>query len=199
MRILIVGGTGTVGQAVAKELSPRHEIILAAYTQGDVQVDIADVNSIETMYKKIGKIDAVIATTGKVHFGELSEMTPALYYVGINNKLMGQVNLVTIGLNYINEHGSFTLTSGILNRDPIRLGSSAAMVNGAIDSFVKAAAIEFPKGIRINAVSPTVLEESMEKYEEFFRGFLPVSAKNVALGYVKAVEGAQTGQVYCIG
>lgn len=198
MRILIIGGTGTIGQAVVNELSPRHDMIIAAYEHGELQVDIANVNSIENMYKKVGNIDAVISTTGKVHFGVLSEMNSALYSIGLNNKLIGQVNLVTIGLNYVNDGGSFTLTSGIINRDPIPLGSSAAMVNGAIDGFVKAAAIELPRGLRINAVSPTVLAESMDKYANFFRGFLPVQAADVALGYAKSVEGAQTGQVYCI-
>ncbi len=198
MRILIIGGTGTIGQAVVKELSLRHEIIIAAHKHGDLQVDIAEVQSIKNMYKKVGKIDAVISTTGKVHYGKLSEMTPDLYAIGLDNKLMGQVNLVTLGLNYLHDGGSFTLTSGILNREPIRLGSSAAMVNGAIDAFVKAAAIELPRGLRINAVSPTVLVESMDNYADFFRGFLPVPAATVALGFAKSVEGAQTGQVYCI-
>lgn len=198
MRILIIGGTGTLGQAVVNELSPRHEMIIAAHKHGDFRVDIADVNSIEKMYKKTGKIDAVISTTGQVHFAPLSKMNSTLYSIGLNNKLMGQVNLIIVGLNYINDGGSFTLTSGIINRDPIRTGSSAAMVNGAIDSFVKAAAIELPRGIRINAVSPTVLVESMDKYADFFHGFLPVPAAEAALGYAKSVEGSQTGQVYSI-
>lgn len=196
MRILIIGGTGTIGQAVQKELSPRHELIIAAHEHGEIRVDIADSRSIEAMYKKTGKVDAVISTAGKVHFGVLSELSEAQYAIGLNNKLMGQVNLVSIGLNYLNEGGSFTLTSGILNRDPIRLGSSAAMVNGAIDGFVRSAAIEMPRGLRINAVSPTVVAESMEQYADFFRGFSPVPAEKVALAYAKSVEGAQTGQVY---
>ncbi len=199
MRILIIGGTGTIGQAVVNELSPRHEVIIAGHTHGKVLVDIADIKSIETMYKNVGKIDAVIATTGKVHFGNLPDITEAEYSIGLNNKLMGQVNLVSIGLKYLNDGGSFTLTSGILNRDPIRMGASAAMVNGAIDGFVKAAAIEMPRNLRINAVSPTVIAESIDKYGEFFSGFLPAPAATVALAYAKSVEGAQTGQVYYVG
>lgn len=198
MRILIVGGTGTIGQSVVSELSLRHEVISAGLHHGEVRVDIADKNSIEKMFQNVGKIDAVISTTGKVHFGALPEITEEQYAVGLNNKLMGQVNLVCVGLSYVNDEGSFTLTSGILNRDPIRLGSSAAMVNGAIDGFVKAAAIEMPRGMRINAVSPTVVTESMEQYVEFFRGFVSVPAAIVAQAYVKSVEGAQSGQIYCV-
>lgn len=198
MRILIIGGTGTIGQAVVQELSKRHEVIVASQRQSDLCVDITDKKSLEKMYQTVGKVDAVISTTGKVHFGAFSEITEEQYALGLNNKLMGQVNLVSMGLNYLNDQGSFTLTSGIINRDPIRLGSSAAMVNGAIDSFVKAAAIEMPRGLRINAVSPTVLTESMDKYADFFRGFVSVPVGIVAQAYVKSVEGAQTGQIYCV-
>lgn len=198
MRILVIGGTGTIGQAVVNELSFRHEIIIAAHEHGDFRVDISDKQSIEKLFQRVGKIDAVISTTGKVHFGALPEITAEQFALGLNNKLMGQVNLVSVGLKYLNEGGSFTLTSGILNRDPIRLGSSAAMVNGAIDAFVKAAAIELPSGIRINAVSPTVVTEAMDKYADFFRGFVSVPAARVALAYAKSVEGAQTGQIYCV-
>jgi NAD(P)-dependent dehydrogenase (short-subunit alcohol dehydrogenase family) len=198
MKVLVVGGTGTIGCAVVDELSSRHEVIVAGHQRGDVQVDMTDNQSIETMYHKLGQLDAVIATTGSVHFGALSEMTAENYQIGLQSKLMGQINLVLMGLNFMRDHGSFTLTSGILSRDPIRLGSSASMVNGAIDGFVKSAAIEMPRGIRINVVSPTVLTESMDKYADYFRGFVPVSAKKVALAYSKSVEGAQTGQVYWV-
>lgn len=198
MRILIIGGSGTIGQAVVNELSQRHTVVIAGRQHGEVKVDITDSRSIEAMYKTTGKIDAVISTTGSVHFGLLPEMTEKEFAVGLASKLMGQVNLVLIGLNYINDNGSFTLTSGILNRDPILYGSSAAMVNGAIDGFVKSAALEMPRGARINAVSPTVLAESMDKYADYFHGFIPVHASTVALAYSKSVEGMQTGQVYCV-
>lgn len=199
MKVIVIGGTGTIGQAVVKELSPRHEVIVVGHAHGDVQVDIGNSESIEKMYQTIGKFDALIATTGKVYARRLSEMTANHYAVGLQNKLMGQVNLVLLGLHYINDEGSFTLTSGILNQEPIRGTSSAAMVNGALDSFVKSAAIDMPRGVRINVVSPTVLTESMNKYADYFRGFVPVDAAIVALAYSKSVEGAQTGQVYRVG
>ena len=196
MKIIIVGGTGTIGSAVVKELSPRHELIIVGHNHGDIKADITDNASIENMYQKAGKFDALISTTGKVHFGPLSEFTAEQYNIGLKNKLMGQVNLVLIGLKYIQDAGSFTLTSGVLSHDPIRLGSSASMVNGAIDAFVKSAAIELPRGIRINVVSPTVLTESLPHFGDYFRGFDSVPANRVALAFSKSVEGAQTGQVY---
>ena len=199
MKIIVIGGTGTIGKAVVKDLAKRHTVIIAGHNHGDMRVDITDVSSLEYLYRAVGNFDAVVTTVGKVHFDNLTAMTPDNYFLGLENKLMGQVNVVLVGLRYINPHGSFTLTSGILSHDPIIAGSSASMVNGAIDSFVKAAAIEMPNNTRINAVSPTVLADSIETYGEYFAGFEPVSSYRVALAYVKSIEGAQTGQVYNVG
>jgi len=199
MKVIVIGGTGTIGKAVVKELQQRHEVILAGHQSGDIQIELEDNASIEKMYQTNPGLDAVIATTGRVHFAEMSAMSAQDYFVGLNSKLMGQVNLVLIGQHYLNEGGSFTLTSGILSHDPIRAGSSASMVNGALDSFVRAAAIELAKNLRINVVSPTVITESMSTYGPYFRGFEPVSAARAALAYSKSVEGAQTGQVYQVG
>jgi len=199
MKIIIAGGTGTLGKAVAETLSKRHTIVVAARDHGDVRFDMMDPSSVRKMYQTVGEFDALIATTGKVHFADLAAMTPEDYQMGLQNKLMGQVNLVLIGQHYINNQGSFTLTSGILAHDPIRGGTSASMVNAALEGFVKSAAIELTSGIRINLVSPTVLTESMEKYGNYFHGYEPVDAARAALSYSKSVEGLQTGQVYRIG
>jgi NAD(P)-dependent dehydrogenase (short-subunit alcohol dehydrogenase family) len=198
MKILVVGASGTLGKAVVAELEPRHEIIQASRTSGDVNVDIKDIESIRAMFAKTGKVDAIACTAGKVHFGALVEMNAELMAVGIKDKLMGQVNLVLEGTAFLNDGGSFSLISGILAYDPIRLGSSASMVNGALDSFMLSAAIELPRGIRINTISPNVFIESMEGYGPFFRGFKPVPVADAALAYSKSIEGAQTGQIYQI-
>lgn len=199
MKILIIGGTGTIGKAVKQELAKRHEIITVGRDHGDIHADITDPASIEKMYQSVGKLDAVISTTGQVQFLEFSKMSRDDYYIGINNKLMGQVNLVLIGQHYINPHGSFTLTSGILSDDPIRYGSSASMVNSAINGFVKGAAIEMPHHIRINAISPTIVEESLWTLGEYFYGFEAVPVTKVALAFSKSVEGLQTGKIYKVG
>jgi NAD(P)-dependent dehydrogenase (short-subunit alcohol dehydrogenase family) len=196
MRILLVGASGTIGKAVERELGTRHDIITAGRTSGDVVMDLCDSSSIRAAFEKLGTLDAVIATTGKVHFGDFADMDDEKYRIGIDDKLMGQVNLVLIGRDYVADPASFTLTTGILAKDPIRYGSSASMVNGALESFVRASAIEMKPGLRINAVSPGVIREAMEGYGPFFRGHDPVPAARAALGYAKSVEGLQTGQVF---
>ncbi|PMY44705.1 MULTISPECIES: short chain dehydrogenase [Pseudomonas] len=199
MKILLIGANGTIGSAVDKELSQRHEVIRIGRTSGDFRVDISDNASIRALFEQTGKFDALICAAGNVSFAPLGEMNAQHFALGLQDKLMGQVNLLLIGREFANDGASFTLTSGILNRDPIRSGASAALVNGAIDGFVRAAAIELPRGLRVNSVSPTVLVEAMDSYAPYFRGYKPVPGADVALAYAKSVEGLQTGQTFIVG
>ena len=195
MKIVVVGATGTIGKAVVEALAGRHEVVKVGKRGGDRQVDITDSESIRRLFEQVGRFDALVCAAGKVHFGELSAMTEKEMAVGLNDKLMGQVNLVLIGQDHVNDQGSFTLTSGLLSHDPIRYGASASLVNGAIDAFVRAAAIELPRGVRINAVSPGLLTESLGAYGDYFRGHETVPASRVANAYVKSVEGRLTGRI----
>lgn len=116
------------------------------------------------MYRQVGEVDAVVSTAGAVHFGPLRDFTEEQFMLGLTNKVMGQVNVVLVGLGYVKDAGSFTLTSGVLDRDPIRMGTGAATANGALGGFVVGAAIEMPRGLRINVVSPGLLQVSEERY-----------------------------------
>ena len=197
MKILMIGSTGDIGKAAYDELSQRHEIIKVSRS-ASIQVDISNRQSIIAMYQQVGKVDAVICTAGNVHFGPLIEFIEEQMKLGLQDKVMGQINLVLEGLNYINDGGSFTLTTGVLNRDPIQLGAGAATANGAIDGFVIGSAIEMPRGIRINSVSPGLLEVSEKRYGEFFPGHERVSSKRVGMAYAKSVEGWGTGKVIIV-
>ena len=198
MKIVIVGALGAVGNTALEALKPRHEVIAVGRSSGDVQADIEDIDSIRAMYRQVGKVDAVVSAVGHGHFGPVDEMTTEQFLQGINHKVLPQVNLVLEGFDYINDNGSFTLTSGVLNRDPIRGGACAAAANGALDGFVRAAAVDMPRGTRINCVSPEVLEASRERYGGFFRGHNHVSNEAVGLAYSKAVEGCLSGQVFIV-
>jgi NAD(P)-dependent dehydrogenase (short-subunit alcohol dehydrogenase family) len=199
MKILIIGASGTLGRAVCAALEPRHTLLRAGRQGADLQVDLRDADRIEAMYEAIDPLDAVVVTAGKVHFGPLAQIDAAQWAIGLQDKLMGQVQLVQRGLARLRDGGSFTLTSGLLNDEPIRQGASAAMVNGALEGFVRAAALELPRGLRINLVSPTLLTESREAYAAFFPGTLTMDAAQVAQGYVRSVEGGDTGRVYRMG
>ncbi len=201
LRILVVGASGVLGRAVVAELGARHEIVSAGSKSGDIRLDIADPESIAAGLRAAGPIDAVACAAGAVNYAPLSAIAPApiagsAYGLGLTNKLMGQVNLTLAAREWLRDGGSITLISGVLADEPIVAGSSASMVNGALESFARAAAIELPRGIRINVVSPTVFEESMDGYGPFFRGFDPVPVLRAARAFSRSVEGRRTGQVY---
>jgi NAD(P)-dependent dehydrogenase (short-subunit alcohol dehydrogenase family) len=195
MRILIVGANGTVGRAATMALGDRHEIIKVGRTSGDINADLTDPASIKSLFAKSGKVDAIICTAGHSHFGPLASMTEKDFRKGLDDKLMGQVNLVLIGMDHVSDGGSITLTTGVLDRDPVRGGANAAAVNGAISAFVRSAALEMPRAIRINVVSPALLEDSVTRYAGAFPGHIPVGSVRVGQAYVKSVEGGHTGQV----
>ena len=197
MKILVVGASGLIGSGVAKALSGDHEVI-GASRSGDVTVDLRDPASIAAMYDKVGTVDAVISCAGHVSFKPLAELTREDYLHSIEDKVMGQVELVSQGLSRVTDGGSFTLTTGVLAREPILTGSAAALANGALESFVMGAAIEMPRGIRINCVSPTVLVEATG-FHPYFPGWPQVTLAQVSSAYVKSVQGWSTGQTYKVG
>lgn len=195
MKILIIGGKGTIGKKVSDHFSKKHELIIGGRNSGDIIVDIADSKSIEAMFNSIGKVDAVVCIAGEAKWAAFDSMTEEDFYIGLRSKLMGQVNLVRIGKNYVNEGGSFTLSTGILADHPVELTTSAAMVNGGIHSFVKAVSLELKKGIRVNVVSSGLVEDAVDKYEAYFPGHNPIPMRKVINGYVKSVEGKETGKI----
>ena len=195
MKILIIGGNGTIGRKVSTHLSKKHDLIIGGRTSGDITVDIADSRSIEAMFDSVGAVDAVVCIAGEAKWADFASMTEEDFYIGLKSKLMGQVNLVRIGQKHVNAAGSFTLTTGILADHPVVFTTSAAMVNGAIHSFVKAAALELKNGIRINVVSSGLVEDAVEKYEAYFPGHNPIPMVKVINGYVKSVEGQGTGEI----
>ncbi len=196
MKILVVGASGTLGQAIVRHLGQRHQVITAGRNSGEQRVDLRDDASVAGLFAATGRVDAIVSATGNVHFGPLDGMSAAQFDIGLQDKLLGQVRLALIGQHHLEDGGSITLTTGILAEQPIRQGANATAVNAALEGFVRAAACELPRGLRINAVSPTVLGEAWDAYADFFPGFEPVSAARAALAFQRSIEGVQTGQVY---
>lgn len=195
MKILIIGGNGTIGKTVATHFKEKNEVIIAGRTSGNVTVDIADSSSIKEMFEKTGKLDAIICIAGEAKWADFNDLTEEDYYIGLKSKLMGQVNLVRIGKDYLNPNGSITLSTGILADDPVVKTASAAMVNGGIHSFVQAASLELENGIRLNVVSSGMVEDAYEKYKDYFPGHNPIPMKKVINGYVRSVNGKGNGEV----
>lgn len=194
MKIIMVGAFGTMGEHLSKAFENEHEIIKVGTKSGDVQVDITSTESIENMFRQVGEFDALISTAGPSYVGPWETLTNETFRKGVEGKMMGQINLVLIGQQYINPKGSFTLISGALSHDPQLNFANASAANGAVDGFVRAAAIELKNGIRINAVSPTVIENSPQ-YFPYFPGDIPVTMRELEFAFRKSVFGANTGQI----
>jgi NAD(P)-dependent dehydrogenase (short-subunit alcohol dehydrogenase family) len=195
MKIIVIGASGTIGRRIYETLTKKHEIVRASRTGEDVEVDITSAESIERMYKSVADIDGVICVAGGAKFGTFRELSEDDFYIGIRSKMMGQVNLVRIGQNYVNDGASFTLTTGILAEQPVVGSSALALVNGAVNSFAIAAALELPRGLRVNVVCPTVVEDSAEAYGDIFAGFDPAPMDRVVNAYIRCITGQFTGRV----
>ena len=193
MRILVVGATGTIGRAVVAALTLYYEIVLVSYNSTPITVDLAQPASIRTMYQVVGRVDAVISVAGLAKFSSLATLSDEDFSFSLMNKLMGQVNLVRFGFDHVKDQGSFALTSGVLSRLPMIGSAAISLVNAGLEGFARAAALEAPRGIRVNAVSPPWVKETLQALGMDPARGLP--AATVAQTYVQALEGTANGQV----
>jgi NAD(P)-dependent dehydrogenase (short-subunit alcohol dehydrogenase family) len=193
MRVAVIGASGTIGSAVVAALSAHYEVVRVTHSKGEYRVDLADPFSIREMYSKVGHVDAVISAAGVARFAPFASLTDADFALSLSNKLMGQVNLVRFGLEHVRDGGSFTLTSGILSRQPMVGSAAISLVNAGIEGFARAAALEAPRRIRINVVCPGWVTETLKALGMDTSQGTPAST--VARAYIQALEGSGTGEV----
>ena len=192
MRILIIG-TGTIGRAVVAALSAGNEIISASLRSTTHKVDIADPASIQQMYRSLGKLDAVVCAAGQAKFAPLAQLSDPDFRFSLDNKLMGQVSIVRLGFEHVQDGGSFTLTAGSLAQEPMPGSAAISLVNAGIEGFARAAALEAPRRIRVNAISPPWVTETLQALKMDLPDGLPAAI--VARAYVRSVTGTDSGSV----
>jgi len=193
LKILVVGASGTIGRAVVNALYEIHEVVSASRRRSAIRVDITDPGSIQYLFRTVGKVAAIVSVAGDAAFGELATLTDADFQLGLSSKLMGQVNLVRVGMEHVTDGGSFTLTSGILAQQPTVGSSAISLVNAAIEGFGRAAALEAPRGIRINVVSPGWVTETLRMLDRDPSTGTPAAV--VARAYVRSIDGTMTGTI----
>jgi NAD(P)-dependent dehydrogenase (short-subunit alcohol dehydrogenase family) len=195
MNVVLFGATGTIGSAVQKALEAKgHEVIGITRKSGQFQADMEDIESLKAVYTKIASFDHVACAAGDVFPAPLEQMTDEQWARSFRSKAMGQINVVRAALPFIADKGSFTLISGVLTDEVTMASTIGATINHAVEGFVRSAAAELPRGLRINCVSPTVLTES-KAYHQFFPGFMPVNASEVAQAYVRAISNPMSGRI----
>ena len=199
VRIIVVGGAGTIGKVAVAGLSERHDVTVASRQSGDLRVDIESPESVSRMYRDAGAFDAVVCTAGEAHFGPFDSMTEEDLRLGIESKLLGQIRLVMLGRSLIADGGSFTLISGYIFDDPIPEAISFAVANGGVEGFVRAAALTLDRGVRINAVSPGMAEDTAEQFGQFNPGRSAVPMSTIRSAFVRSVEGWRTGEIIHAG
>lgn len=95
MKIIIIGATGTIGKKVASSLEKEHEVIKVSNRNGAFKADTGSKSSIEALFKRAGPFDALVAATGRAHPGDMTGLTDEEFKVGIESKLLAQINLVS--------------------------------------------------------------------------------------------------------
>jgi NAD(P)-dependent dehydrogenase (short-subunit alcohol dehydrogenase family) len=195
MRIVLVGGSGTIGRRLAPELAQRHEVVVAGRNSGDVRVDITNAESIEAMYREVPGIDAVVGIAASGALDEFAALTEEELLDNMRGKFFGQANLVLIGQRYVNPGGSFTLTSGVFADQPAKGVTGGGVVSGALHSFVLSAALELEGRYRVNVVSPTMVADSVDEYADLFPGLSSVPMTTLVGHYIDCIEGDATGQI----
>ncbi len=196
MRIPLIGATGTIGRAVAAALS-AHDLVLASRRSSTEQVDITDPTSLRALLGRVGRVNAIVSAAGGAAWKPLAELTDDDFDRSLRDKLLGQVNLARFGMAALEDGGSITLTSGYLAQHPMPGSAAVSLVNSGLEGFSRAAALEAPRGIRVNVVSPPWVSETLVAMGQDPKGGLP--AATVAKSYVDSVEGSATGQVIAAG
>jgi len=195
-KVIVAGATGLIGSALAARLESTWEVVRAARSRSEVAVDATSTESIRAMFGQIGPYDALVSVLGTGALGPVGKLSSDDYLRSFQSKVLAQINLVSLGLPTVRAGGCFTLTSGILSEEPHAGFSAIAMVNGAVEAFCKTAALELPRGIRINCVTPVFMKESLERAGlTDFSGYPVLSVADTLPAYFRSLEEACTGRI----
>ncbi|WP_197420401.1 short chain dehydrogenase [Mycobacterium sp. NAZ190054] len=194
--VIVVGGAGTIGRRLIPALrSNGSRVISAGRTSGDIHVDLGSHSSIENMYRQVDGVDEVVCVAAHGALDDFATLTVEALHDNMAAKFYGQADLVLTGQHHCNSGASFTLTSGIFADRPWPGVTGGGVISGALHSFVLSAAIELPRGMRVNVVSPTKVGDSVGDFDDRFADLRPVPMDELVEHYLGCIYGDDTGRV----
>jgi len=190
MKVLVIGASGTIGSAVADALEDSHRVVRASRS-GPVAVDLEDPSSLDALFDEVPDLDAVVCCAASGPLVDFETAADDEIAAGMRGKLLGQVSLARRAVRHLRDGGSVTLTGGTFSA-PLAGGSLGALINSGLEGFVRNAAGELPRNVRINLISPGWIKETLESMGMDSADGTPVA--EVARAYVEAVEGTAQGR-----
>jgi NAD(P)-dependent dehydrogenase (short-subunit alcohol dehydrogenase family) len=190
-KILVIGAAGLIGERVVEALGEEH--CIRASRNSSERVDISDPKSLAALFGRVGELDGIVCTGGAARYKPWDQLTDEDWTFSLANKLLGQVNVVRYGMKSVRPGGAITLTTGLAAQYPSPGSAIITTVNAAVEAFVRAAAAEPSISVRVNAVSPGWVAETLQAMGRDPAGGIP--AAEVAQVVVRQLREGASGSV----
>jgi 3-oxoacyl-[acyl-carrier protein] reductase len=231
---LVTGGSRGIGAAIVLDLARKGFAIALNYRNDEVaaqdvaqqvralgveclplRADVSDATQVAAMFAlidaKFGQLDVLVCNAGVLRDTLLGASEPADFDAVFSVNISGVVNCCRQASKRMvsRRRGVIVNLSSVAATRPGRGQSNYAASKGAVEAFTRALAVELaPRGVRVNAVAPGVIETDMTREiralapEELNKRILlkrPGSAREVAavVGFLCSDEASYvTAQVW---
>ncbi len=171
-KVVVLGAGTGIGRSLALEAGAAGaEIVLAGRTRrtleetaarltGPHQIHVLDAaveGEVATFFEAVGSFDHLVSTASQGISGPITGLDAAAIARAFTAKLWAPIFLVKYGAPRIAADGSFTFFSGIRAGRPAAGTSITSLVNGGLEAFARAMAVELGP-VRVNVISPGIVD-----------------------------------------
>lgn len=175
-RVLVVGGSSGLGRASAAGfLQEGAEVWIASRSSEKLCNTVEELGNPERLHYLVfdmtapedvqklptqfpNGLDHLVISASKAAHGAFAELPVAEVEAMFASKFMGPYRTARALLAVLRPGGSITLFSGVLSRRPGRNVAGLASVNAAVEGLTRALALELGPDLRVNCVSPGMVE-----------------------------------------